>query len=39
MIHLNLWWVYKLVGLLLWFVILLVLGMVLFYLIEDYLDD
>ena len=39
MIHLNLWWVYKLIGLLLWFVILLVLGMVLFYLIEDYLDD
>jgi len=39
MIHPNLWLGYKIIGLLLWFVILLVLGMVLFYLIEDYLDE
>jgi len=39
MIHLNLWWVYKLIGFLLWIVIALVLGMVLFYLIEDSLND
>ena len=39
MIQANLWLGYKLIGLLLWFVIVLVLGMVLFYLIEDYLDE
>jgi hypothetical protein len=39
MIHPSLWLGYKLIGLLLWFVIVLVLGMVLFYLIEDYLDE
>jgi len=39
MIHPNLWLAYKIIGLLLWFVILLVLGMVLFYLIKEYFDE
>lgn len=39
MIHPNLWLGYKIIGLLLWFVILLVLGMVLFHLIEEYFDE
>ena len=39
MIHPNLWLGYKIIGLLLWFVILLVLGMVLFYLIKEYFDE
>lgn len=39
MIQANLWLGYKIIGLLLWFVILLVLGYVLFMLIEEYLDD
>ena len=39
MIQANLWLGYKIIGLLLWFVILLVLGMVLFHLIEEYFDE